>query len=120
MAVITRSLFCCILLGKKAVSGVLLFPDRSVLGFEPVHYNRTCGSLESLPPPNVYVLFKQVYQHVPRLWKPAESCPECHYVNDVGFQYCHRCGFHKEMSPSLLRNRVPLDLPNINARFHSL
>lgn len=87
---------------------------------EPVHYNGTCGSSKSLPPPNVYVLFKQVYQHVPRLWKPAESCPECHYANDVGFQYCQRCGFHTEISPSLLRNRVPLDLPNINARFHSL
>ena len=74
------------LLGKKGVSGVCSFLTEELLVLEPVHYNGTCGSSESFPPPNVYVVFKQVYPHVPRSWKPADSWPECHYANDVGFQ----------------------------------
>ncbi|CAB3992424.1 Hypothetical predicted protein [Paramuricea clavata] len=57
---------------------------------------------------------------VPRVWKPAESCPDCRYPDDAGFQFCQRCGFR---TPAILPSsaeRVSLDMPAIDARFHSL
>lgn len=61
-----------------------------------------------------------MYPEVPRLWQPAETCPDCAYPNDQGFRFCQRCGFHKDVRTTSLLPKLPLDLSAINTRLVSL
>ena len=58
---------------------------------------------------------------VPRLWKPAISCPVCFYPNDLGFFYCQKCGNQKE--PASLADPlkvIDVDLEHVNRRLELL
>lgn len=66
------------------------------------------------------MLFAQVYCEVSRLWKPAECCPQCHYANDRGFQFCQRCDFRKQIPPALLQKPLAIPISSIKSRLQSL
>lgn len=62
----------------------------------------------------------QLYHGVPRVWRPAEYCMDCHYPNDSGFQFCQQCGHRQHISTISSDERVPVDMAGITSRLSYL
>ncbi|KAI8511797.1 hypothetical protein Bbelb_108970 [Branchiostoma belcheri] len=52
---------------------------------------------------------------VPRQWKPAAACPECHHLNDHDFRQCQMCAYQRRPFPPPRRS-IDIDEEKIKRR----